>query len=96
MSEWTLISRHGLILAYIAKYPRSTARDIASAIKVTERTVRKIIDDLQVAGYIERQRLRRNNVYFVNNLSSLRHESVRNVKVGDLLKVLAGGAGRDR
>jgi DNA-binding Lrp family transcriptional regulator len=90
MSEWTLISRHGLVLVYIAKYPRSTAREIASAIKITERTVRKIIDDLQVAGYIDRQRFRRNNVYIINTFSPLRHKSVRDVKVGDLLKILVG------
>lgn len=88
MPEWTIIANHGLVLAYMSKHPRSTAREIASAIKITEWTVRKIIDDLEAAGYIERQRLGRRNTYRINPRSSLRHETVRDVMVGDLLKVL--------
>ena len=50
MPEWTFISNHGLVLTYIAKHPQSTAREIASAIKITEWTVRKIIDALEASG----------------------------------------------
>jgi predicted transcriptional regulator len=88
MSEWTLISNHGLVLAYIAKNPRNTAREIASAINITEWTVRKIIDDLEVAGYIERQKVGRRNIYRINPHPHMRHETIRDVRVGDLLKAL--------
>ena len=88
MPRWTFISNHGLVLAYIAKHPRSTAREIASAINVTEWTVRKIIDDLEAAGYIERQKVGRRNMYRTNPYLSLRHETIRDVRVGGLLKVL--------
>lgn len=88
MREWTLISNHGLVLTYIAKHPQSTAREIASAIKITEWTVRKIIAELEKQGYIERQRLGRRNIYCINPRSPLRHESVRDVIVGNLLEVL--------
>ena len=53
MSDWTLISNHGLVLTYITKYPQSTAREIAYAIKITEWTVHKIITELEKEGYIE-------------------------------------------
>lgn len=88
MPEWTIIGNHGLVLAYVSKHPQSTAREIASAIKITEWTVRKIIDDLEAAGYIKRQRVGRRNIYRINPDYSLRHETVRDVMVGDLLKVL--------
>ena len=91
MSEWTIIAKHGLVMAYIAKHPHSTAREIASAIKITEWTVRKIIDDLEESAYIKRRKLGRNNVYYVNASALLRHETVRGVKVGDLLRVLGCG-----
>lgn len=88
MPEWTLISNHGLVLAYIAKHPRGTAREIASAINITEWTVRKIIDDLEAAGYIERQKVGRRNTYRINPYLYMRHGTIRDVRVGDLLKVL--------
>jgi DNA-binding transcriptional ArsR family regulator len=88
MPGWTFISNHGLVLAYIAKHPRSTAREIASAINITEWTVHKIIADLEAAGYIERQRVGRRNMYRTNPYLSLRHETIRDVRVGGLLKVL--------
>ncbi|MFB0557013.1 MAG: helix-turn-helix transcriptional regulator [Dehalococcoidia bacterium] len=88
MPEWTLISNHGLVLTYIAKHRQSTAREIASAIKITEWTVRKIIDDLETAGYIERQKAGRRNMYRTNPNLCLRHEIIRDVRVGDLLKAL--------
>jgi predicted transcriptional regulator len=88
MPEWTLISNHGLVLAYIAKNPQSTAREIASAINVTEWTVRKIIDGLEAAGYIERQKVGRRNIYRTNPHLYMRHETIRDVRVGDLLKAL--------
>jgi len=91
MAEWTFISNHGLVLTYITKHPRSTAREIASAINITEWTVRKIIDGLEAAGYIERQKVGRENVYRTNPHLHMRHETIRDVRVGDLLKALGCG-----
>ena len=88
MPEWTFITNHGLVLAHIAKHQQSTAREIALAIDVTERTVNKMIADLVTEGYIERQKVGRNNVYQVHPHLALRHETTGNVEVGDLLKVL--------
>ena len=88
MPGWTFISNHGLVLTYIAKHPQSTAREIASAINITEWTVRKIIDDLEAAGYIERRKAGRRNMYRIDPYLYMRHETIRDVRVGDLLKVL--------
>jgi len=88
MPEWTLISNHGLVLTYIAKHRQSTAREIASAIKITEWTVHKIIASLEDEGYIQRQKVGRRNIYRTNPYLYMRHETIRDIRVGDLLKVL--------
>ena len=92
MSQWTFITNHGLLLAYIAKHPQSTARAIASAVNLTERTVHKIIAELEAEKYIERRRVGRNNEYHINSRTRLRHETTLDVMVEDLIKLL----GRER
>jgi len=86
--EWAFITRHGLVLTYIAKQPRATVRQIATALNMTERTVHRTITELEKEDYIERQRVGRNNVYRINSNLHLRHHTIRNVIVGDLLKAL--------
>jgi len=86
--KWTFITSHGLVLAYIAKHPQSTARAIASAVNLTERTVHKIITELEVEKYIKRRRVGRNNEYRISSHTELRHETIRDVMVEDFLKVL--------
>jgi DNA-binding MarR family transcriptional regulator len=88
MPYWTFLSNHGLVLVYIAKHPQSTVRDIAYALKITEWTVYKIIKDLESERYIERQKEGRNNVYYINRHSPMRHETVRETRVEDMLNAL--------
>ena len=87
-SRWTFITNHGLVLSYIYHYPTSTAREIADQIKVTERTVHKIISDLERAGYITRQKSGRRNVYNVDPTLPLRHHTKKDVIVSELLEAL--------
>ena len=88
MPEWTIISKHGLVLTYIYHHPKSTARQIASAIGVTEWTVRQIIADIEKDGYVRHQRAGRNNVYHINLNQGLRHQTMRHVSLENLLEVL--------
>jgi hypothetical protein len=89
MAKWTFITNHGFVLGYIARNPRSTARVIAQAVGITERTAHKIIAELVEAGYISRKRVGRQNQYRINPDLPLRHPSHEGVMVGDLLKILA-------
>jgi len=88
MSHWTFVTNHGLVFAYIAKHPQSTGRAIASAVNLTERTVHKIITELEAEKYIERQRVGRNNHYRINSHGELRHGTTRDVVAEDFLKML--------
>jgi DNA-binding Lrp family transcriptional regulator len=89
MPKWTFITNHGLVLGYIARNPRSTARVIAQAVGITERTTHKIIAELEEAGYISRKKVGRKNQYQINRDLPLRHPSHDEVMVGDLLQILA-------
>ncbi len=88
MSEWTFLTNHGLVLSYIALHPRATARDLAAAVGITERTTRKIIADLLEAGYIIKKREGRRNRYRIDANLPLRHPTHGVTAVGDLLQAL--------
>lgn len=65
-----------------------TARRIAERLGITERTVRRILSDLEKAGYIERQRVGRANRYRVDLKKSLKRSDQRGVSIGELLKIM--------
>jgi len=56
MPEWSFLTNHVLVLGLLAKQPRTTAREMATAIGITERAVRRIIADLDAAGYIGKKK----------------------------------------
>ena len=86
--RWTLITNHGLVLSYLAHNPSHTAREIANYVGITERTTHKMISDLEAAGYIERRKVGRRNVYSVDPGLPLRHHTKQDVLVSDLLDAL--------
>ena len=88
-ARWTFITNHGLVLSYLFHSPRSTAREIANHIGVTEWTTHKIISDLESEGYIQRRRDGRRNVYRVDPSLPLRHHTQQETMVSDLLSVLS-------
>ena len=96
MGEWTFLTNHALVLSFLARHPRITARDLSAAIGITERATRKVIADLDAAGYITKKREGRRIRYRINSELSLRHETHRDTAVGELLKVLGWRQGRSR
>ncbi len=88
-SDWKFLTNHAMVLSWIAQHMQSTARVIAIAIGITERTALKIVGELDEAGYITRRRKGRRNVYRINLDVPLRHRNERNILIGDLLAVIA-------
>ena len=88
MSEWTFITNHGAVLIVIWRHGEITVRTIAEELGITERSVFRIISDLENGGYINKHRVGRANVYQINRDVSLRREKLRDIAVGDLLNVL--------
>ena len=89
VSDWKFLTNHALVLGWITEHPQSTAREIAMAVGVTERTALKIVGELDEAGYITRRRKGRRNVYRVNMAVPLHQRSDPKVSVGELLSVIA-------
>ncbi|MBU1180983.1 MAG: helix-turn-helix domain-containing protein [Proteobacteria bacterium] len=86
--RWTFVTNHALVLLFVARHPRITAREISLKLEITERAVRKVIADLKEAGYIKITREGRTVEYVVNHVMSMRHPTQREVAVGDFLKKL--------
>lgn len=85
---WTFITNHGAVLGLIGQSPQLTTRQVASQLDITERTVLRIIKDLESAGYVERQRVGRQNRYAIDGSLPLRRRDQRTVMIGQILKVL--------
>jgi len=87
MAEWSFITNHGLVLAAIARHPRSTARELGDDVGITERTAHKIIIDLEDAGYITKTKIGRKNKYTIHPDMPLAEEAT-DADVGELLVML--------
>jgi DNA-binding transcriptional ArsR family regulator len=88
MAEWTFVSNHAVVLSFLSHHASITAREVATRVGITERAVRKIINDLETGGYILKAREGRRVNYSVKKHLPLRHRTQQDKSVGDLLKVL--------
>ena len=88
MSDWTFLTKHALVLSLITKQPRITAQELASAIGTTERQIRRVIADLFITGYLDKTREGRGLIYRINPDLSLRHDTQREIAIGDFLEAL--------
>ena len=88
MPEWAFLTNHALVISYLAKKPSITAREISLAIGITERAIRKIIADLDEAGYISKKKVGRGTRYRINPELSMRHDAHVDIAIGDFLEAL--------
>ena len=64
--RWGFLTTHALILIHVTQHPRSTVRETALAVGITERAALAALQDLWTFDIIERQRAGRRNSYSVN------------------------------
>ena len=86
--EWTFLTNHGRVLAYIANHPQSTTQEIAQEAGITLRSVQKIITELEAGGYIARHKEGRRNRYSVHSEMPMRHRLEQEHAVGDILQAM--------
>jgi len=65
-SRWGLLTNHALVLINVIEHPRSTLRDIAAAVGITERATLSILRALEADAIIGRRKEGRRNVYTVD------------------------------
>lgn len=88
-NTWTFVTNHAIVLSLIANSPMITALDLSLRIGITERAVRRIIAELEKEGYIEKVKEGRKIRYSINRQIPLRHKTLKDKAVGELLRVMS-------
>jgi len=87
MPEWTFLTNHAHVLLCLAANADLRVRDLATQVGITERGVQRILSELELDGYIERQREGRRTHYRLQGALHLRHPLEAHKQVADLLKL---------
>ena len=88
MKNWNFITNHGLLLLYVSHSPQCTMREMAATLGITERSIQRILKDLEEEGYVTWEGTGKGNIYQINHTRGLRHELTRDLIVADLLDLL--------
>jgi DNA-binding MarR family transcriptional regulator len=86
--EFSFLTNHGKALLLIAGDSRIRMRDIASGLGITERATQRIVADLADAGYVDRTREGRRNIYDVRTDMPLGLPLQRDIDIGSLLAIV--------
>jgi DNA-binding transcriptional ArsR family regulator len=87
--KWTFITNHAAVLTLLDHEEHLTSREIALALGITERSVIRIIKDLESAGYITKRKEGRENRYTIKKDLPLRRNDQREVHVHELLVLIS-------
>lgn len=88
MTDWTFLTNHARVLLCIARDDQMQLPQIADEVGITERATRRIITELERAGYLERSRDGLTDRYRLNGKLPLRPRTDRDVAVGEVLDLL--------
>ena len=86
--RWTFLSNHTHVLLCVKRDGSARVRDIAAQVGITERAVQRILNELDEAGALVKERHGRRNQYIVNDDVPLRHPLERECTVGKLMEAL--------
>jgi DNA-binding transcriptional ArsR family regulator len=84
---WTFITNHAQVLLAVAQKPDLRVREIASATAITERYAYSVLRDLEDAGYVERRRDGRCNLYRIHPELALGDPMVEEHSLSELLRL---------
>ena len=87
-SRWTFLTNHAHVLALLHSNPQIVLRQVALEVGITERAVQRIIQELEEGGFIQREKVGRQNRYRVSTKERLRHPIEAHRTIGDLLKLI--------
>jgi len=87
-SRWTFLTNHAHVLILLSQDDSMVLRDVAMRIGITERAVQRIIADLEEGGFIEREKVGRQNRYRISASQTLRHPIESHRTIGDLLGMI--------
>jgi DNA-binding MarR family transcriptional regulator len=76
------------VLILLSKNPSLVLREVAVQVGITERAVQRIIADLERDGFIEREKVGRQNSYRLRPKQPLRHPIEAHRSIGDLIDLI--------
>lgn len=85
---WTFLSNHAHVLLSLAEDPQLPLRDVAQRVGITERSVQRIVSELEAGDYLVRSREGRCNRYTLRKSQPLRHPIEMHKRVGDLIEMV--------
>ncbi len=87
-TKWRFLTNHALVLIHVANHPRSTLREIAGAVGITERAALSILRAMEEDAIMSRQREGRRNRYWVDFRALLEHQLQASFSVAALAENL--------
>jgi hypothetical protein len=93
-SKWGLLTNHALVLIHVIEHPRSTLRDIAAAVGITDRAALSLLRALEADAIVSRKRDGRRNVYTVDIDALMAHRSHGTYTIAEIASALFALAGR--
>lgn len=88
--SWTFLTNHSHVLICIAKQPDIRLSEVADLVGIGERSVHRIVHDLESAGYLRVIKEGRRNVYEINLDQPLRHPLEADHHVRAIITPLVG------
>jgi hypothetical protein len=92
-AQWTFLTNHAHVLRAIAAHPGVRVRDVADRVGITERAALRILHDLDLGGYVLRERVGRRTRYRLNLDQPMRHPMERGLPIAVLVHALDGEGG---
>lgn len=87
-AKWTFLTNHTHILVCLVRDPEMTVRNLALSVGITERSVQRILSELEESGVLSRTREGRRNHYEVDQNFQLRHPLESEHTLKELLRAV--------
>lgn len=85
---WTFLTNHTHVLVCLSRNSDQTVRELSLQIGVTERSVQRILAELEEGGVVSRRKEGRRNLYTIDESFRLRHPLESQHSLGELLKAI--------
>lgn len=86
--RWTFLTNHSHVLICLHRDPDLTLREVADLVGITERSVQRILGELEEAGFVRRERDGLRNRYRFKTSAHLRHPIEGHRTIGDLIDMV--------
>ena len=93
-ARWGLLTNHALVLIHVIEHPRSTLRDIADSVGITERAALSLLRALEEDTIVARRKEGRRNVYTVDVDALMAHRSHGRYSIAQIANALFAISGR--